>query len=92
MNTTRSVKHTNKRVFVASVATETNTFSPMPTGAADFAVIRPSNRDDNALGGDVVNTDVVGDYFITYTATDACGNTATVIRQVSVLEDNGSCT
>ncbi|MEM7531858.1 MAG: M81 family metallopeptidase [Chloroflexota bacterium] len=43
------------KVFVGGVATETNTFSPMPTGAADFAVIRPSNRDDNALGGDVVN-------------------------------------
>jgi microcystin degradation protein MlrC len=28
------------RVFVASVATETNTFSPMPTGLADFDVVR----------------------------------------------------
>jgi microcystin degradation protein MlrC len=31
------------RIFVAGVATETNTFSPMPTGLADFDVVRAAD-------------------------------------------------
>ncbi|MBK8023315.1 MAG: M81 family metallopeptidase [Chloroflexi bacterium] len=35
------------KVFWASLATETNTFSPFPTTIADFQVIRASNADPN---------------------------------------------
>jgi len=31
------------KIFLASVATETNTFSPMPTGLQDFDIIRPAD-------------------------------------------------
>lgn len=34
------------RVFVAGISTETNTFSPMPTGLADFTVLRPADLTD----------------------------------------------
>ena len=40
------------RVFAGGIATETNTFSPMPTGMTDFTVIRAAELDENAeLGG-----------------------------------------
>lgn len=40
------------RVFAGGIETETNTFSPMPTGMADFEVIRAADLDDQAdLGG-----------------------------------------
>jgi len=40
------------KVFVGGVETETNTFSPMPTGMADFQVLRPSDiGEDGDLGG-----------------------------------------
>lgn len=31
------------RVFIGGLGTETNTFSPIPTGLADFAVVRPAD-------------------------------------------------
>ena len=37
------------RIFTAGIVTETNTFSPIPTGLADFDVIRPA--DLNQEGG-----------------------------------------
>jgi microcystin degradation protein MlrC len=40
------------RIFVASVATETNTFSPMPTGLADFDVVRAADYTP-ALAGEM---------------------------------------
>ena len=33
-----------------------------------------------------VDVDVVGEYIVTYTATDAAGNTATVTRTVNVVD------
>ncbi len=40
------------RVFAGGIETETNTFSPMPTGMADFKVIRAADLDASAdLGG-----------------------------------------
>ena len=35
------------RVFAGGIATETNTFSPMPTGLADFEVIRAADLDES---------------------------------------------
>ncbi len=35
------------RVFAGGIVTETNTFSPMPTGLADFEVIRAADLDEN---------------------------------------------
>ena len=37
------------KVFAASISTETNTFSPMPTGLADFEVVRPAEAEANGL-------------------------------------------
>ena len=37
------------RVFSAGIVTETNTFSPMPTGKADFDVIRAQELDSKGL-------------------------------------------
>ena len=37
------------RVFVGGVATETNTFSPMPTGLADFEIIRAADVGDEGI-------------------------------------------
>ncbi len=40
------------RVFAGGIETETNTFSPMPTGLADFEVIRAADLDETMdLGG-----------------------------------------
>ncbi|MCY4073760.1 MAG: M81 family metallopeptidase [Chloroflexi bacterium] len=40
------------KVFVGGIATETNTFSPMPTGMTDFEVIRAADLDETMdLGG-----------------------------------------
>ena len=41
------------KVFVGGIETETNTFSPMPTGLEDFMVIRPDDIPDGGeeLGG-----------------------------------------
>lgn len=40
------------KVFVGGIETETNTFSPMPTGMADFVVIRPADvSGDGEIGG-----------------------------------------
>ena len=40
------------KVFAGGIETETNTFSPMPTGAADFEVIRAADLDETMdLGG-----------------------------------------
>ena len=40
------------KVFAGGIATETNTFSPMPTGMADFEVVRAADLDSDAnLGG-----------------------------------------
>ncbi|MCY4061948.1 MAG: M81 family metallopeptidase [Chloroflexi bacterium] len=40
------------RVFAGGIATETNTFSPMPTGMADFQVVRTADLNENGdLGG-----------------------------------------
>ncbi len=40
------------KVFAGGIATETNTFSPMPTGMADFEVMRAADLDDSMdLGG-----------------------------------------
>ncbi len=40
------------RVFAGGIETETNTFSPMPTGMADFEVIRAADLDANGdVGG-----------------------------------------
>ena len=40
------------RVFAGSVETETNTFSPMPTGLADFEIIRAADvGSDQDIGG-----------------------------------------
>ncbi len=40
------------KVFAGGIETETNTFSPMPTGAADFKVIRAADLDETMdLGG-----------------------------------------
>ena len=41
------------RVFVGGIETETNTFSPMPTGKADFTVIRDLSGDLNGFTGPV---------------------------------------
>ena len=38
------------RLFAGGIATETNTFSPIPTGLADFDVV----RDSDLVGGEVV--------------------------------------
>lgn len=46
------------RLFVGSVATETNTFSPMPTGLADFDVIRGSELTPE-LAGEMGELDVL---------------------------------
>ena len=35
------------RVFAGGIATETNTFSPMPTGLADFDIMRAADLDDS---------------------------------------------
>ena len=35
------------RVFAGGIATETNTFSPMPTGLADFEVLRAAELDED---------------------------------------------
>ena len=40
------------RVFAGGIETETNTFSPMPTGLADFEVIRGADLDESGdMGG-----------------------------------------
>ncbi len=40
------------RVFAGGIVTETNTFSPMPTGMADFEIIRAADIDDDGdIGG-----------------------------------------
>ena len=40
------------RVFAGGIETETNTFSPMPTGLADFEVIRAADLDESGeMGG-----------------------------------------
>lgn len=40
------------RVFAGGIETETNTFSPMPTGMADFEVIRAADLDESGeMGG-----------------------------------------
>ena len=40
------------RVFAGGIETETNTFSPMPTGLADFEVIRAADLDESEeMGG-----------------------------------------
>ena len=40
------------KVFAGGIATETNTFSPMPTGMADFEVMRAADLDESMdLGG-----------------------------------------
>ena len=36
-----SAKESAMKVFAGGIATETNTFSPMPTGMADFKIVRP---------------------------------------------------
>ena len=45
------------KVFVGGIETETNTFSPMPTGMADFKVIR-SLPEEGDVGGLAVPVDV----------------------------------
>jgi microcystin degradation protein MlrC len=37
------------KIFAAGIVTETNTFSPMPTGAADFEVVRAHELDSKGL-------------------------------------------
>ena len=37
------------RVFAGGIATETNTFSPMPTGLADFDIVRAADLDESGL-------------------------------------------
>ena len=40
------------KVFAGGIETETNTFSPMPTGMADFEIVRAADLDETAdLGG-----------------------------------------
>ena len=40
------------RVFAGGIATETNTFSPMPTGLADFDIVRAADLDESGqMGG-----------------------------------------
>lgn len=39
------------KVFAGGIATETNTFSPMPTGMADFEIIRVADLSDAADNG-----------------------------------------
>lgn len=38
------------RIFVGGVATETNTFSPMPTGLADFEIVRAADYTPEKFG------------------------------------------
>jgi len=45
-----------------------------------------SNNLGVVIGGDVVNTEVKGSYFVTYTATDEAGNVATATREVIVYD------
>lgn len=42
------------RIFSGGIATETNTFSPIPTGLADFPVARTLDELDGILGGDAI--------------------------------------
>src|SRR5262245_49784520 len=46
------------KIFVASVATETNTFSPMPTGLADFDVTRATDNTP-AMAGEMGEFEVL---------------------------------
>ncbi len=40
------------RVFAGGISTETNTFSPMPTGLADFDIVRAADLDESGqMGG-----------------------------------------
>ena len=41
------------RIFIAGLATETNTFAPFPTGRSGFAISRKGSRDGGALGGPI---------------------------------------
>ncbi|HWD67208.1 MAG TPA: M81 family metallopeptidase [Caulobacteraceae bacterium] len=41
------------RIFIAGLATETNTFAPFPTGRSGFAIARKGSRDGGALGGPI---------------------------------------
>jgi len=34
-----------KRIYAVALSTETNTFSPIPTGLDDYEVIRPADRE-----------------------------------------------
>lgn len=42
------------RIFSGGIATETNTFSPIPTGLADFPVARTLDELTGILGGDAI--------------------------------------
>ncbi len=42
------------RIFAGGIATETNTFSPIPTGLADYPVARTLNELSSVMGGDAV--------------------------------------
>ena len=42
------------RIFSGGIATETNTFSPIPTGLADFPVARTLDELAGILGGDAI--------------------------------------
>lgn len=42
------------RIFTGGIATETNTFSPIPTGLADFPVARTLDELAGILGGDAI--------------------------------------
>ena len=47
------------KLFSAGISTETNTFSPMPTGLADFRVVRAADvPDDGIIGGFAAATDL----------------------------------
>jgi microcystin degradation protein MlrC len=47
------------KLFSAGISTETNTFSPMPTGLADFRVVRAADvPGDGIIGGFAVATDL----------------------------------
>src|SRR6266542_4320213 len=46
------------KIFIASVATETNTFSPMPTGLADFDVTRAHDYTP-AMAGEIGEFEVL---------------------------------